>query len=84
MALTECSIGASELDLMGTDHFSVLILGNQIYRSRSGGAFYQQHGIRLGGPSLRWPRKDHELVGAEKKQIIEEQRQKNAIKGKQD
>jgi IS5 family transposase len=46
------------------------------------GAFCQRHGIRLSGSRLGRPKNDPELVAAEKQQFIDDQRQRNAVKGK--
>ena len=59
-----------------------VICADQIYRTRSNRAFCQRHAIRLSGPRLGRPKSDPELVAAEKKQFIDDQRQRNAVEGK--
>ena len=44
--------------------------------------FCQHHGIRLSGPRLGRPKKDPEMVAAEKQQFVDDQRQRNAVEGK--
>jgi len=63
-------------------HFPEVICADQIYRTRSNRAFCQRHGIRLSGPRLGRPKNDPELVAAEKRQFIDDQRQRNAVEGK--
>ncbi len=58
------------------------VCADQIYRTRSNRAFYQRHEIRLSSPRLGRPKNDPELVAAEKKQFIHDQRQRNAVEGK--
>lgn len=45
-------------------------------------AFCQRHGIRLSGPRLGRPKNDPELMATEKRQFIDDQRQRNAVEGK--
>lgn len=59
-----------------------VICADQIYRTRSNRAFCQRHAIRLSGPRLGRPKSDPELVAAEKKQFIDDQRKRNAVEGK--
>ena len=59
-----------------------VICADQIYRTRSNRAFYQRHGIRLSGPRLGRPKNDPELMATEKRQFIDDQRQRNAVEGK--
>ena len=59
-----------------------VICADQIYRTRSNRAFCQRHSIRLSGPPLSRPKSDPELIAAEKKQFIDDQRQRNAVEGK--
>ena len=59
-----------------------VICADQIYRTRSNRAFCQRHAIRLSGPRLGRPKSDPELLAAEKKQFIDDQRQRNAVEGK--
>jgi transposase len=59
-----------------------VICADQIYRTRSNRAFCQRHGIRLSGPRLGRPKNDPELVAAERRQFINDQRQRNAVEGK--
>jgi len=59
-----------------------VICADQIYRTRSNRAFCQRHGIRLSGPRLGRPKNDPELVAAEKRQFVDDQRQRNAVEGK--
>jgi hypothetical protein len=59
-----------------------VICADQIYRTRSNRAFCQRHGIRLSGPRLGRPKNDPELVATEKRQFIDDQRQRNAVEGK--
>ena len=56
-----------------------MICADQIYRTRSNRSFCQRHGIRLSGPRLGRPKNDPELVAAEKRQFIDDQRQRNAV-----
>jgi IS5 family transposase len=62
-------------------HFPEVICADQIFRKRSNRAFCQRHGIRLSGPRLGRPKNDPELVAAEKQQILNDQRQRNAVEG---
>ena len=59
-----------------------VICADQIYRTRSNRAFCQRHSIRLSGPPLGRPKSDPELIAAEKKQFIDDQRKRNAVEGK--
>jgi hypothetical protein len=59
-----------------------VICADQIYRTRSNRAFCQRHGIRLSGPRLGRPKNDPELVAAEKRQFVDDQRRRNAVEGK--
>ena len=59
-----------------------VICADQIYRTRSNRAFCQRHSIRLSGPRLGRPKSDPELIAAEKKQFIDDQRKRNAVEGK--
>ena len=59
-----------------------VICADQIYRTRSNRAFCQRHSIRLSGPRLGRPKSDPELIAAEKKQFIDDQKQRNAVEGK--
>ena len=63
-------------------HFLEVICVDQIYRTRSNRAFFQRHGIRLNGPRLGRPKNNPELVAAEKRQFIDDQRQRNSVEGK--
>jgi IS5 family transposase len=63
-------------------HYTKVICADQIYRTRLNHAFCQRHGIRLSGPRLGRPKNGPELVAAEKKQFIDDQRQRNAFEGK--
>jgi IS5 family transposase len=60
-------------------HYPKVICADQIYRTRSNRAFCQRHGIRLSGPRLGRTKNDPELVAADKKQFIDDQRQRNAV-----
>lgn len=60
-------------------HYPEVICADQIYRTRSNRAFCRRHGIRLSGPRLGRPKNDPELVAAEKRQFIDDQRQRNAV-----
>ena len=60
-------------------HYPEVICADQIYRTRSNRAFCRRHGIRLSGPRLGRPKNDPELVVAEKRQFIDDQRQRNAV-----
>lgn len=55
---------------------------DQIYRTRSNRAYCQRRRIRLSGPRLGRPKNDPELVAAENQQLIDDQRQRNAVEGK--
>lgn len=59
-----------------------VICADQIYRTRSNRAFCQRHSIRLSGPPLGRPKSDPELIAAEKKQFMNDQRKRNAVEGK--
>ena len=63
-------------------HYPEVICADQIYRTRANRAFCHRHGIRLSGPRLGRPKNDAELVAAEKRQFINDQRQRNAVEGK--
>ena len=63
-------------------YYPKVICADQIYRTRSNRAFCQRHGIRLSGPRLGRSKKDPEMLSAEKKQFIDDQRQRNAVEGK--
>jgi len=50
---------------------------------RANRAFCQRHGIRLSGPRLgRRKSGDPQLLAEEKKQFLDDQRQRNAVEGK--
>ena len=59
-----------------------VICADQIYRTRLNRAFCQRHGIRLSGPRLGRPKNDPELVAAEKRQFVDDQRRRDAVEGK--
>jgi len=59
-----------------------VICADQIYRTRSNRAFCQRHGIRLSGPRLGRPKSDPELLAEDKRQFLDDQRQRNAVEGK--
>jgi hypothetical protein len=59
-----------------------VICADQIYRTRAIRAFCQRHGICLSGPRLGRPKSDPELVAEEKRQFLDDQRQRNAVEGK--
>jgi hypothetical protein len=63
-------------------HFPKVICADQMYRTRANRAFCQRHGIRLSSTRLGWPKNDPELAAAEKRQFIDDQRQRNAVEGK--
>jgi IS5 family transposase len=63
-------------------HYPKVICADQIYRTRSNRAFCQRHGIRLSGPRLGRPQSDPQLLAEEKKQFVDDQRQRNAVEGK--
>ncbi|WP_233130368.1 IS5 family transposase [Synechococcus sp. 1G10] len=63
-------------------HYPEVICADQIYRTRANRAFCQRHGIRLSGPRLGRPKSDPELVAEEKRQFLDDQRQRNAVEGK--
>jgi hypothetical protein len=63
-------------------HYPEVICADQIYRTRANRAFCQRHGIRLSGPRLGRPKSDPDLVAVEKRQFIDDQRQRNAVEGK--
>jgi transposase, IS5 family len=63
-------------------HYPGVICADQIYRTRANRAFCQRHGIRLSGPRLGRPKSDPELVAEEKRQFLDDQRQRNAVEGK--
>jgi hypothetical protein len=59
-----------------------VICADQIYRTRSNRAFCQRHGIRLSGPRLGRPKSDPELLAEDRRQFLDDQRQRNAVEGK--
>ena len=59
-----------------------VICADQIYRTRSNRAFCQRHSIRFSGPPLGRPKSDPELIAADKKQFMNDQRIRNAVEGK--
>jgi hypothetical protein len=63
-------------------HYPEVICADQIYRTRANRAFCQRHGIRLSGPRLGRPKNNPELLAAEKRQYLDDQRQRNAVEGK--
>jgi hypothetical protein len=62
-------------------HYPKVICADQIYRTRANRAFCLRHGIRLCGPRLGRPKSDPELLAEEKRQILDDQRQRNAVEG---
>jgi IS5 family transposase len=60
----------------------MVICADQIYRTRANRSFCQRHGIRLSGPRLGRPMSDPQLLAQEKKQFLDDQRQRNAVEGK--
>jgi len=56
----------------------ISVTGNG-FTIRSNRAFCQRHDIRLTGPRLGRPKKDPEILAVEKKQFIDDQRQRNAV-----
>lgn len=63
-------------------HYPEVICADQIYRTRENRAFCKRYRIRLRGPRLGRPKNDPELVAAERRQFINDQRQRNAVEGK--
>ena len=63
-------------------HYPEVICADQIYRTRANRAFCLRHGIRLSGPRLGRPKSDPELLAEEKRQFLDDQRQRNAVEGK--
>jgi IS5 family transposase len=63
-------------------HYLEVICADQIYRTRANRVFCRRHAIRFSGPCLERPKRDSELVAAEKQQFIDDQRQMNAVEGK--
>ena len=63
-------------------HYPKVICADQIYRTRANRAFCLRHGIRLSGPRLGRPKTDPELLAEEKLQLLDDQRQRNAVEGK--
>ena len=63
-------------------HYPKVICADQIYRTRANRAFCLRHGIRLSGPRLGRPKSDPELLAEEKRQFLDDQRQRNAVEGK--
>lgn len=61
-----------------------VICADHIYRTRANRAFCRRHGIRLSGPRLGRPRGDPEFLAAEKRQFLDNHRQRNAVEGKID
>jgi IS5 family transposase len=58
-----------------------MVCADQIYRTPANRAFSQRHGIRLSGPRLGRPKSDPHLLAGEKKQFLDDQRQRNAVEG---
>ena len=63
-------------------HYPKVICADQIYRTRANRAFCLRHGIRLSGPRLGRPKSDPELLAEDKRQFLDDQRQRNAVEGK--
>ena len=63
-------------------HYPKVICADQIYRTRANRAFCLRHGIRLSGPRLGRPKNDPELLAEDKRQFLDDQRQRNAVEGK--
>ncbi len=63
-------------------YYPKVICADHFYRIRSNRAFCQRHGIRLSGPRLGRPKKDPEMVAAEKQQFVDDRRQRNAVESK--
>ena len=63
-------------------HYPKVICADQIYRTRANRAFCLRHGIRLSGPRLGRPKSDPELLAEEKRQFLDDQKQRNAVEGK--
>ena len=59
-----------------------MICADQIYRTRANRALCLRHGIRLSGPRLGRPKSDPELLAEDKRQFLDDQRQRNAVEGK--
>ena len=59
-----------------------MVCADQIDRTRSNRAFCTRRGIRLSGPRLGRPKSDPDLLAEEKRQFIDDQRQRNAVEGK--
>jgi len=57
------------------------ILADKIYRNRQTLAFCKEHGIRLSGPALGKPPKDHKLSRQTKKQEYQDSCDRNAVEG---
>ena len=60
-------------------HYPKVICADQIYRTRANRAFCLRHGIRLSGPRLGRPKSDPELLAEEKRQFLDDQRQRKAV-----
>jgi IS5 family transposase len=63
-------------------YYPKVICADQIYRTRANRAFCLRHAIRLSGPRLGRPKSDPELLAEEKRQSLDDQRQRNAVEGK--
>jgi transposase, IS5 family len=63
-------------------YYPKAICADQIYRTRVNRAFCLRHGIHLSGPRLGRPKSDSELLAEEKRQFLDDQRQRNAVEGK--
>ncbi len=57
------------------------ILADKIYRNRQTLTFCKEHGIRLSGPALGKPPKDHSLSRQAKKQEYQDRCDRNAVEG---
>ena len=60
-------------------HDPKVICADQIYRTRANRAFCLRHGIRLSGLRLGSPKSDPELLAEERRQFLDDQRQRNAV-----
>ena len=63
-------------------HYPKVIFADQIYRTRANRAFCLRHGIHLSGPRLSHCKSDPELLAEEKRQFLDDRRQRNAVEYK--
>ncbi len=63
-------------------HYRKIVYADQVCQPRSNCAFCKRHNINFNVPRLDKPKNDPELVVAEKKIAVEDQRKRNGVYGK--